>query len=250
MGEGDSVTEPVRTKATIDYEWKGPTGPFSLALAPGVFAPTHTSRVLAETLEIRPGETVFDVGCGSGILSFVAARMGAGRVYGVDIVPESIDVARENAARLGLSDRTEFRAGNLFDPFPGVVADVIIGDVSGIPDELALESGWFPGGYAGGPTGAEVPVAMIEASAERLVRGGRMYLPTGTIQWEERVLDAARRVFGAANLERLTQREFPLPSLLSKSKSLARLMTEGLVTLRQRGSRLLWRLAIWRCVRT
>jgi hypothetical protein len=27
-------------------------------------------------------------------------------------------------------------------------------------------------------------------------------------------------------------------------------MTEGLVTLRQRGSRMLWRLAIWRCVRT
>lgn len=249
MGEADDVAEPIRTETTRDYEWKGPTGPFSLALAPGVFAPTHTSRVLAETLEIHPGETVFDVGCGSGILSFVAARMGAGRVYGVDIVSKSIDVARENAARLGLSDRTEFRAGNLFDPFPGVVTDVIIGDVSGIPDELALESGWFPGGYGGGPTGAEVPVAMIEASAERLVPGGRMYLPTGTIQWEERVLEAARRVFGAANLERLTQREFPLPGLLSRSKALARLMTEGLVTLRQRGSRLLWRLAIWRCVR-
>jgi SAM-dependent methyltransferase len=214
-----------------------------------VFAPTHTSRTLAEALEIRPGETVFDVGCGTGVLSFVAARLGARRVYGTDIVPEAVTLARDNAARLGLADRTEFRAGNLFDPFPGLVADVIIGDVSGIPDDLAAESGWFPGGYAGGPTGAEVPVAMIEASAERLVPGGRMYLPTGTIQWEERVLEAARRVFGAANLERVLQREFPLPGLLAKSKALGRLMTEGLVTLRERGSRLLWRLAIWRCVR-
>lgn len=243
------MAEPPPTEDLRDFEWKGPTGPFSLSLAPGVFAPTHTSRLLAEALEIRPGETVFDVGCGSGILSFVAARMGAARVYGVDIVPQAIAVARENADRLGLSDRTEFRAGNLFDPFPDVVADVIIGDVSGIPDEIAMESGWFPGGHAGGPTGAEVPVAMIEASADRLVPGGRMYLPTGTIQWEERVLEAARRVFGAANLERLAQREFPLPGLLAKSKALARLMTEGLITLRQRGSRLLWRLAIWRCVR-
>lgn len=230
-------------------EWKGPTGPFSLLLAPGVFAPTHTSRTLAEALEIRGGESVIDVGCGSGVLSFVAARMGAERVYGVDIQPEAVAVARDNAERLGLADRTEFRAGNLFDPFPELVADVIIGDVSGIPDEIALESGWFPGGHAGGPTGAEVPVAMIEAAADRLVPGGRMYLPTGTIQWEERVLEAARRVFGAANLERLIQREFPLPGLLSRSKALARLMTDGLVTLRQRGSRLLWRLAIWRCVR-
>jgi SAM-dependent methyltransferase len=243
------MAEPVRTEVPREFEWKGPTGPFSLALAPGVFAPTHTSRTLAEALEVRPGETVFDVGCGSGILSFVAARMGARRVYGVDIVPAAITVARDNAVRLGLAQRTEFRAGNLFDPFPDVVTDVIIGDVSGIPDELAAESGWFPGGYGGGPTGSEVPVAMIEASAERLVRGGRMYLPTGTIQFEDRVLEAARRVFGAANLEAILQREFPLPGLLAKSKALARLMAEGLVTLRQRGSRLLWRLAIWRCVR-
>jgi SAM-dependent methyltransferase len=243
------MAEPVRTRVPREFAWKGPTGPFSLALAPGVFAPTHTSRTLAEALEVRPGETVFDVGCGSGILSFVAARMGARRVYGVDIVPEAITLARDNAERLGLSDVTEFRAGNLFDPFPGVVADVIIGDVSGIPDELAAESGWFPGGYAGGPTGAEVPVAMIEASADRLVSGGRMYLPTGTIQLEERVLDAARRVFGAANLEAVLQREFPLPGLLAKSKALARLAADGLITLRQRGSRLLWRLAIWRCIR-
>jgi SAM-dependent methyltransferase len=244
------MAEPMPTELSRTYEWKGPTGPFSLSLAPGVFAPTHTSRVLAEALEIRPGETVFDVGCGTGILSFVAARLGAGRVYGTDIVPEAVSLARENAGRLGLSGSTEFRAGNLFDPFPGVVSDVIIGDVSGIPDELAAESGWFPGGYAGGPTGAEVPVAMIEASADRLVPGGRMYLPTGTIQWEERVLEAARRVFGAANLERVLQREFPLPGLMARSKALGRLMAEGLVTLRERGSRLLWRLAIWRCVRT
>jgi SAM-dependent methyltransferase len=243
------MAEPMRTSDQPSFEWKGPTGPFSLALEPGVFAPTHTSRTLAEALEIQPGDTVFDVGCGTGILSFVAARMGAVRVYGTDIVPEAVALARENAAMLGLADRTEFRAGNLFDPFPGVATNVIIGDVSGIPDELAAESGWFPGGYAGGPTGSEVPVAMIEASAEHLVPGGRMYLPTGTIQWEERVLEAARRVFGAANLERVLQREFPLPGLLARSKALGRLMAEGLVTLRQRGSRMLWRLAIWRCVR-
>jgi SAM-dependent methyltransferase len=243
------MAEPSPTVERTSVEWKGPTGPFSLSLAPGVFAPTHTSRVLAEALEIRQGETVIDVGCGSGVLSFVAARMGADRVYGTDIQPEAIAVALDNAERLGLADRTEFRAGNLFDPFPGLVADVIIGDVSGIPDEIAMESGWFPGGYGGGPTGAEVPVAMIEASAERLLPGGRMYLPTGTIQWEERVLEAARRVFGAANLTRLSEREFPLPGLVSKSKALARLMADGLITLRQRGSRLLWQLAIWRCDR-
>ena len=60
--------------ATVETEWKGRTGPFPLLLGPGVFSPTATSKTLAEVMEIRPGDTVIDVGCGSGVLAFVAAR--------------------------------------------------------------------------------------------------------------------------------------------------------------------------------
>src|SRR3972149_6157298 len=67
---------------TNTLEWKGRTGPFKVSLGEGGFHPTHTSRTLAEALEIEPGDTVIDVGCGSGVLSFVAARLGAGRVIG------------------------------------------------------------------------------------------------------------------------------------------------------------------------
>ncbi|MGH2724223.1 MAG: 50S ribosomal protein L11 methyltransferase [Actinomycetota bacterium] len=232
-----------------EFEWKGRTGPFVLRLSPSVFVPTHTSRLVAEALEVHPGETVIDVGCGSGILSFVAARLGAGRTYGTDISPEAVRVAADNARRLGLEEHTEFRAGSLLEPLPGVVADVVVGDVSGIPDELAAATDWFPGGHAGGPTGAEVPVAMLETVGEHLRPGGRLYLPTGSIQDERRVLETARRLFGAANLERVLERELPLPALLARSKALARMMAQGLVDLRRRGSRLLWRLAVWRCVR-
>src|SRR5207244_10832517 len=49
-----------------ELQWKGRGGPFPLLLTPGVFAPTHTSRTLAEALEIGPDDTVIDVGCGSG----------------------------------------------------------------------------------------------------------------------------------------------------------------------------------------
>ena len=233
-----------------EVTWDGAAGPFSLLLSPTVFAPTSTSKLVAGALEIPDGATVLDVGCGSGVLSFVAARLGAGRVVGCDASPEAVVDAARNAERLGLGDRVEFRAGNLLEPVGDVTAQVVIGDVSGIPDDLAAESDWFPGGRAGGPTGAEVPVAMVETLGECLDHGGVMYLPTGTIQAEHRVLDAARRIFGAANLHEVVSREFPLPSLLAKSHALAQLVADGLIRLRQRGSRLLWRLTVWRCVRT
>lgn len=234
---------------TSTLEWKGRTGPFTISVNPGVFNPTTTSRTLADALEINEGDTVIDVGCGSGVLSFVAARLGAARVIGCDLSEEAIVAARKNAKALGLEDRTEFRVGSLFDPVRDVSADVIIGDVSGIPDEIGKIAGWFPDGHAGGPTGAELPSLMVESVGECLAPGGRMYLPTGTIQNESKVLEVARRVFGAANMEKIVERTLPLPDLVAKSKAAATLISEGFFELQKRGSRWLWQLRIWRCVR-
>jgi methylase of polypeptide subunit release factors len=158
-------------------------------------------------------------------------------------------VARQNAERLGLADRMEFRHGNLLEPVRDVSANVVIGDVSGIPDDVAKVAGWFPDGRSGGPTGAELPMAMLEEVGDVLEPGGVVLLPTGTIQAEDRVLETARKIFGERNIERILEREFPLPDLVAKSRAVARLVTSGILRLRQRGSRLLWRLSVWRCVR-
>jgi methylase of polypeptide subunit release factors len=231
-----------------EIQWKGRTGPFSVLLNPGVFSPTHTSRTLAEALEIRPSDTVIDVGCGSGVLSFVAARLGAKRVVGCDISEEAVEAARANAVRLGLDDRVEFRSGSLLEPVRDLQATVLIGDVSGIPDDIAEMTGWFPDGRAGGPTGVELPKQMLESLGDTLAPGGRLYLPTGTIQDEKSIIEAARKVFGD-NMVSVIEREFPLPDIVGKSLAVAKMMKEGLVNLHKRGSRWLWRLQIWRCVR-
>jgi SAM-dependent methyltransferase len=231
-------------ESLTEYKWKGRTGPFTLLLTPAVFTPTHTSVVLAEAIEIAPSDVVIDIGCGSGVLSFVAANLGAARAVGCDVSVESVRVATENARRLGLADVTEFRAGNLFEPVQDIEADVIIGDVSGIPDVLADLTGWFPGG----PTGTELPMAMLAGVGPSLKRGGRMYLPTGTIQAETRILDAARQLFGPDNVTLVAEKDFPLPSAAAASETINEMVDQGLMNLTRQGSRLLWRLAIWRCV--
>jgi protein-L-isoaspartate O-methyltransferase len=237
------------TAAPSQIEWKGRTGPFSLSVWPGVFSPTTTSRTLADALEIEPGETVVDVGCGSGVLAFVAAKLGAGKVYGCDLSLPAVEASRANAERLGLGGVCEFRQGDLLDPVRDVRADVVIGDVSGIPDELAAVTGWFDRVPAGGPTGAELPSKLLATLGDTLAPGGRLYLPTGGLQDEQAILSAARAIFGD-NMERVMEREFPLPDLVAKAAATARLMKEGLLNLHKRGSRLLWSLRIWRCVRS
>src|SRR5438552_10989388 len=202
--------------------WEGRSGPFPLLLGNRVFPPTHTSREVAAGMVVNPGDTVIDVGCGSGVLSIVAARLGAEAVFGTDLNQESVSFARLNAVRLELADRVATRLGSLFEPLSGLRANVVIGDVSGIPDEIATESDWFPGGFSGGPTGAEVPVAMLEASRDHLAPGGRLYLPTGSIQDEGAVLRAARRIFGPRVLK-LRERVLPLPGKITESAMVRRL---------------------------
>ena len=227
--------------------WTGRSGPFELLVNDQVFAPTHTSREVAQGMVVEPGDTVIDVGCGTGVLSFVAAKLGAAKVYGTDVNPHNVAIARLNAERLGLTRVVEFRGGNLFEPLTGVRANVVIGDVSGIPDEIARVTGWFPGGYGGGPTGAEVPVAMLESAWPHLLPGSRFYLPTASLQDEGAVLRAARRLFGEGRIRKLHERMFPLPGKIAESAVVRRLMETGVVKFIRRGSRLLWELRIWEC---
>ncbi|HEY3239685.1 MAG TPA: methyltransferase domain-containing protein, partial [Acidimicrobiia bacterium] len=170
---GEAVAVPHASESQVDLRWDARGGPFDLLLPSGVFVPSHTSQAIAAALEIDRGATVIDVGCGCGVLSFVAARLGAGLVFGTDISKDAVATASQNALRLGLDHTTDFRTGSFFDPLERMEADVIIGDVSGVPDALADLTGWLPGG---GPSGAEVPLAMLEEVHDWLRPGGCLYL--------------------------------------------------------------------------
>jgi methylase of polypeptide subunit release factors len=225
--------------------WKGRFGPMDLIVGNATFRPSTISTLLADALEIRPGSVVIDVGCGSGILSIIAAKLGAARVYGIDAADETVEIASANATAHGVADVIQFAQGDLFGPLdPSVEADVVIGDVSGIPDEIARVSGWFPSGLAGGPTGAELPMRMIEESKRLLKKGGSLFLPTGSLQDETSILERARSVFGS--IRQLTERNIPLPSSLAEDPAVLTALKEKVIALKQRGSRFQWTARVWR----
>lgn len=94
-------------------------GDMIVEIDPGIAFGTgshETTRLCISQLKkyIKPGDTVFDVGSGSGILSIISAMLGAGFVHGMDIDEVAVRAAEENAAinHIG-ADKLKFSCGNL-----------------------------------------------------------------------------------------------------------------------------------------
>ena len=102
----------------------------NLILDPGMAFGTGshpTTRLCLEWLErtVSPSCSVLDYGCGSGILAIAAARLGAGRVAGVDIDPQAVESARANAERNEVSALFADSAEPVAGEYDLVVANIL-----------------------------------------------------------------------------------------------------------------------------
>jgi protein arginine N-methyltransferase 1 len=113
---------------------------------------------------VRPGSIVVDIGAGTGILSLLACRFGAARVYAIE-PDDAIHVARENAEANGLADKIDWIQDLSTNVrLPGK-ADVVVSDLRGV---LPL-------------FGKHVP-AIVHARRNFLAEAGRL-IPERDVLW-------------------------------------------------------------------
>ena len=74
---------------------------------------------------VQAGESLLDYGCGSGILAIAAARLGAGRVVGVDIDEQAVKAANDNALRNDVEILVLHSSQHLSVRFQRVVANIL-----------------------------------------------------------------------------------------------------------------------------
>ena len=89
----------------------------------------ETTRMCIQALEkyVQKDSTVFDVGCGSGILAIAAAKLGAKLAVGVDLDPVAVESAKENVGFNNI-DNIEILHGNLIDVIDGK-ADIVVANI-------------------------------------------------------------------------------------------------------------------------
>lgn len=148
---------------------------------------THpTTQLCLELIEkhLQPGQSVFDIGCGSGILSIAAVRLGAERVIAVDIDPASVASTQENCALNGIEGRVEIEQGS---------ADLVLSGHFGLTQAPLVAANIL----------ASVLIDMLDDGLGELVQPGGLLVLSGILDFQA---DAVIQKAGEQGLALLEKR--------------------------------------------
>lgn len=145
-----------------------------------VYPPSEDSELLVESLDIRKGERVLEIGSGSGIVSLHCASNGAD-VTCVDINPYAVELTESNFRTNGL--KADIRQSDLYSNVEGRF-DTIVFNLPYLPvdDEGMLAKAW-----SGGDDGIGPLPALLEGSKDHLLPDGRVVVVVSSLMDQERL---------------------------------------------------------------
>ena len=112
----------------------------------------QAARFVGRHLTVPPGARVAEVGCGTGVLAFLAAQLGAAAVWAGDVEERAVELCARGARRNGLAERVACHVAPFLDGVPGHAGlDVVVSVMAQRPSPTP-----FAMRYAGGHDGADL----------------------------------------------------------------------------------------------
>ena len=210
---------PEKKEVCIDL----PSGIVKLEVPEGVHLPPPSSIDLALLLDVQPGEEVLELGCGSGLLSVTAAKLGARRVVAIDLDPPALEAATLNVRRNGVDEKIEIRGGSWYEALTrgnsvapqGGKFDVIIATPPQTPGP-----GPFGPRYGGFDGTKHLFTILDKAPAFLKPDRGRLWLMAISLANPARLWERLQERFSEVSLVRETERSFAIEEYESMEKGL------------------------------
>ena len=238
MSFQDEMMEPlIELNFSVDADREA-----TLMLSPGVFKPTGTTKLLIQAIRqiVHNPVTVLDLGCGSGVVGLALHMCDIVKypLFASDLSESAVRCSRTNLERYGCS--FDVRRGSLFEPWLGQQFNVIVDDISGVAQEIAVASPWFQGiPCETGKDGTSLIVDIMRQAPQHLTNHGKFFFPVLSLSNVDILLNTARENFNT--VQKIFHQEWPLPKELKQQMPLLqRLNDEGCIKLNKKFGIVLW----------
>ncbi len=162
-------------------------GDFDIETSDLVYIPSDDTFLLAENLDISSGDSVLEIGTGSGLVALYASRLSS-NITVSDINYNALELAEENFKRNGV-DGVELVFGNLFEPFTDRKFDVILFNTPYLPTDVddVLEDD-LNYAFDGGADGRKVIDKFLDEVKNHLNDGGKVQMIQSSLSDNEKTL--------------------------------------------------------------